>query len=91
VPLWVGEFGADNGSRAAFESGWMANFKAWAKARGVSWCWWNLFAQNVKRAEPVTNVLKASDRDRESFGLMAGQDWAGTSTETIAAALQPLM
>ena len=91
APLWVGEFGADNGSRAAFESGWLANFRAWATARGVSWCWWNLSAQKVKGTEPVTNVLKASDGDRESFGLMAGHDWAGTSSETIAAALQPLL
>jgi len=84
APVWVGEFGQDLASRAAMTSGWMANFLAWAGARGVSWCWWSLSAQTVRGTEPGTGVLKAPDGNREGFGLMCGQDWKGTNAEMIA-------
>lgn len=84
APLWIGEFGQDLGSRAAITSGWMANFFAWAKARNVGVCWWQLSAQTVLGIEPTTNVQKAPDGNREGFGLMAGQDWLGSNTEMIS-------
>jgi endoglucanase len=83
APLYIGEFGVDTGTRAAMTTGWMGNFLAWAKSRGVHWCWWQLSAQQVKGTEPSSNVVKAIDGTRETFGLMAGQDWAGASSEMI--------
>jgi len=84
APLWIGEFGIDTGTRAAMTTGWMAQFRAWAQARGVHWCWWELSAQAVKGTEPCTNAVKAVDGTRETFGLMAGQDWLGSQSEMIA-------
>ena len=84
APLYLGEFGVDTGTRAAMTSGWMAQFRAWAQARGVHWCWWQLSAQAVKGTEPCTNAVKAVDGTRETFGLMAGQDWLGSQSEMIA-------
>jgi len=84
APLWIGEFGIDTGTRAAMTTGWMAQFRAWAQARGVHWSWWELSAQAVKGTEPCTNAVKAVDGTRETFGLMAGQDWLGSQSEMIA-------
>jgi len=81
--VYIGEFGTDTGTRAAMTTGWMARFRAWAQARGVHWCWWQLSAQAVKGTEPCTNAVKAVDGTRETFGLMAGQDWLGSQSETI--------
>lgn len=83
APLWIGEFGQDLGNRANMTSSWMANFLSYAQARHLNWCWWSLSAQTVKGTEPGTNTLKAPDGNRESFGLMAGQDWKGTNSEMI--------
>ena len=85
APLWIGEFGIDTGTRAAMTTGWMAHFRAWAQARGVHWCWWQLSAQAVKGTEPRTNAAKAADGTRETFGLMAGQDWLGSRSDDRAA------
>ena len=66
APLWIGEFGTDTGTRAAMTTGWMAQFRAWAHARGVHWCWWELSAQAVKGTEPCANAVKAVDGTREA-------------------------
>jgi hypothetical protein len=49
----------------------------------VHFCWWQLSAQAVKGTEPCTNKVKALDGAVETFGLMAGQDWLGSHSETI--------
>lgn len=90
APLWVSEFGTDLGTAASMSGGWMANLLAWIAARGVHWCWWQLSAQQVKGTEPVTNVLKAADGQRETYGLMSGQDWLGDQSEVLGL-LAPLM
>jgi endoglucanase len=82
APLWIGEFGTD--TRTVTTSDWMAHFQAWAQARSVHFCWWQLSAQAVKGTEPCTNKVKALDGAVETFGLMAGQDWLGSHSETIA-------
>jgi len=82
APLWIGEFGCDTGTVTT--SDWMAHFQAWAQARSVHFCWWQLSAQAVKGTEPCTNKVKALDGAVETFGLMAGQDWLGSHSETIA-------
>lgn len=84
APVWIGEFGLDTGTRAAMNTGWMAQFRAWAQARGAHWCWWQLSSQAVKGTEPSTGAAKAADGTREPFGLMAGQDWRGSQSEMIA-------
>lgn len=84
APLWIGEFGANTDvSRGSLDTGWLANFLSYANARDLHWCWWELSAQLVKGTEPVTNVLKASDGTRESYGLMSGQDWQGSQSEML--------
>lgn len=85
APLWIGEFGENTDvARNALDTGWFANFLSYAAARTLHWCWWELSAQLVKGTEPVTNVLKASDGTRESYGLMSGQDWLGDQSEVLA-------
>jgi Cellulase (glycosyl hydrolase family 5) len=90
APLWIGEFGTDLGTRSNMTSGWMANFLAWATARQVHWCWWELSALAQMGTEPTTGVVKANDGDRESYGMMQGQDWDGSQTEMLTL-LQPIM
>ena len=70
--------------------GWMSQFLSWAHDRQVHWCWWELSAISALGIEPVTNVVRARDGDRASFGLMQGQDWDGTQT-TMLRLLEPLM
>jgi hypothetical protein len=38
----------------------------------------------VLGTEPTASAQKAKDSDREDFGLIAGQDWLGSSTEMIS-------
>lgn len=83
APLWIGEFGTSLDSHASMTTGWIANFASYANARKLHWCWWELSAQTVKGTEPTTNIPKADDGTRESYGLMAGQDWQGTNTDMI--------
>lgn len=90
APVWVGEFGTDTDRHDAMTSGWMPLFLAWTQARGVHWCWWQMSAETVLAYEPTTNALKTPDGDRETYGLMSGNDWHGTQ-DRIIAALTPVM
>lgn len=90
APLWIGEFGTDLGKRANMSGGWTGNILAYLAARDLHWCWWQLSAQSVLATEPCTNAAKAADGDRESYGLMQGQDWLGGQSEMITI-LTPLM
>ena len=90
APLWIGEFGTNTDVHDSMTRGWMPQFLAWAAARGVHWCWWQLNAETVLSIEPVTNVTKTVDGDRETYGLMSGDDWNGSQARTMAA-LAPIM
>jgi hypothetical protein len=85
APVWVGEFGANtDASTAAEDAGWLPQFLAYAAARQLHWCWWELAAQSVLGTEPATNVVKMQPGTREGFGLMSGQDWLGSQVDTLA-------
>lgn len=85
APLWVGEFGANTDvNTAAMHSGWLPNFIAYAAARGLHWCWWELGSTAVLGTEPSTNAVKMQPGQREAFSLTAGQDWTGTQTDMLA-------
>jgi endoglucanase len=84
APVWAGEFGIDTTSRANLTGGWLPDFAAWARLRGVHFCWWQMNAQTVLGHEPCTNRLVVPDGNEETYGLMAGQDWQGSASETIA-------
>jgi len=91
APLWIGEVGTSTDvSTAALGTGWFPQFLDWAAARDVHFCWWELAATSVLGTEPATNVVKVQPGQRESFGLMSGQDWLG-SQEDVLAMLTPLM
>lgn len=83
APVWVGEFGANTDSAATLTSGWLPLFLSWAQSRGVHWCWWQMSAETVLAHEPVTNKLKTVDGDRETYGLLSGQDWCGSQDRVI--------
>lgn len=91
APLWIGEAGCSTDvSLAAFTSGWLPAFMAWAQARRVHWCWWELAATGVLGTEPATGKVQAEPGRREPFGLMAGHDWGGSQAAALAV-LAPLM
>ena len=91
APVWVGEFGCDNDKPATFAGGgWFGNFAAWAKARDIDWCWWQMDGTMRKGTTPQTNVLQMADGDRAGFGLFAS-DWSGPANRAQLEALQALM
>ena len=90
APVWIGEFGTNTDVHDGMTSGWMPLFLSWASTRGVHWCWWQLSAETVLSIEPATNALKAPDGDRETYGLMSGDDWRGSQARALAA-LAPIM
>jgi endoglucanase len=86
APVWIGEFGANTDvSTAAQDSGWLEWFLAYYASRPLAGaCWWELSATDVLGTEPTTNVVKAQPGAREGFGLMSGQDWAGSQADILA-------
>lgn len=91
APLWIGEFGASTDvPLAAMQSGWLPQFISWAARRGLHTCWWELGATAVLGTQPATNAVKMQAGQREAYGLMAGQDWAGTQADALAM-LAPLI
>lgn len=85
APLWIGEFGANTDvATASLNTGWLASFLSYANARTLHWCWWELSATAVKGTEPTTNVAKANEGQRETYGLMSGQDWQGDQVQVLA-------
>src|SRR4029077_17290644 len=91
VPLWVGEFGSDTDvPLASMRRNWLPMFIAYAAKRNLHWCWWELCATAVKGTEPSTGTPKTALGQRESFGLMAGQDWLGTQASLLDT-LKPIM
>jgi len=91
APLLVGEFGANTDVQTSqMTAGWLPQFITWAAKRGVHWVWWELGATMVTGTEPTTGVLKAPAGRRETFGLLAGQDWGGTQAGLMDM-LKPLM
>ena len=91
APVWIGEFGTGtDGPPAALDTGWFQHFLSYADARGLHTCWWELSATAVKGTQPVTNMILVQEGQRESYGLMSGQDWLGSQTDVLAL-LRPLM
>ncbi len=90
APLWIGEFGTNTDVHDGMTAGWMPLFLSWAATRNVHWCWWQLSAETVLGIEPTTNALKTPDGDRETYGLMSGDDWRGSQARTLTA-LTPIM
>lgn len=91
APVWIGEFGTGtDGPPAALDTGWFQHFLSYADARGLHTCWWELSATAVKGTQPVTNMILVQEGQRESYGLMSGQDWLGSQTDVLAL-LRPLL
>jgi endoglucanase len=91
APLWIGEFGiSTDQSTAGLNTGWFPQFLSYAQARVLHTCWWELNATAVLGIQPVTNITEASPGQRESYGLMSGQDWQGSQADVIAM-IEPLM
>lgn len=86
APLWIGECGSNTDAATAdFSHGWFPNFLAWMRAHPeVGWCWWTVNATEQQGTEPGTNIVKVKDGGREGFGLLAGQDWRGSQSDTLA-------
>lgn len=86
APVWIGEFGTDNGGNLG---GWFARFLAWASQTDADWCWWQLDGTNVAGTDPQTGVRKATLGTRASFGLF-NPAWNGTSNPALLKALQAI-
>jgi hypothetical protein len=84
APVWIGECGSNtDASRQDFNHGWFPNFLRWAQENGSHWCWWTLDATEQQGTEPGTNIVRIKDGQGEGFGLLHGQDWRATQSDTL--------
>ncbi|HVI77046.1 MAG TPA: cellulase family glycosylhydrolase, partial [Candidatus Acidoferrum sp.] len=90
APLWIGEFGINTDKPSNLTGGWWSNFMTYTRERNLDVCLWHLDGTLHVAHEPVTNLLKAEEGQRESFSLYAS-DWMGPSTPTLLTQLQGLM
>ena len=60
LPLYLGEFGVDNGAPAADRKKWLSWIRMQAEARDISWAHWNMYqnTDSSKGMGPWTNTEK---------------------------------
>jgi hypothetical protein len=90
APLWIGEFGVNSGSDFSVSNGWFPNIIRWLGETDADWCLWHLDATLHEAHEPVTNVVKATEGQRETFTIFAA-DWTTVSNPDLLSSLQSVM
>jgi hypothetical protein len=102
APVWLGEFGIDEGGMANFALGptsqagnaatgvWWTNIYAWLTQTDADWCWWGLNAQHPQGTTPYTNKLQFNWGDRAGESVLAA-DWAGVANPAVLELLQEIM
>lgn len=101
APVWIGEFGIDQGGMANFGLGptsqtgnaqtgvWWNNIFAWLKQTDADWCWWGLNPAHAQATTPGTGQLQFNWGDRAGEGVLAA-DWSGVANPAVLALLQEI-
>jgi endoglucanase len=102
APVWLGEFGIDEGGMANFGLGptsqagnaatgvWWKNIHAWLTQTDADWCWWGLNAQHPQGTTPNTGKLQFNWGDRAGESVLSA-DWAGVANPAVLEQLQDIM
>jgi endoglucanase len=102
APVWIGEFGIDEGGMANFALGptsqagnaetgvWWTNIYAWLTQTDADWCWWGLNAQHPQGTTPYTNTLQFNWGDRAGESVLSA-DWTGLQNPAVLEQLQEIM
>ncbi len=102
APVWLGEFGIDEGGMANFALGptsqagtaqtgvWWKNIYAWLTQTDADWCWWGLNPTHAKSTTPGTGKLQFNQGDRAGEGILAA-DWTGVANPAVMELLQDIM
>ena len=99
APVWLGEFGIDQGAMANFGLGrpgqegsaqtanWWSNIYEWLKQTDADWCWWGLNPTHAQSTTPSTGQFQFNWGDRAGEGILAA-DWSGVANPAVLALLQ---
>lgn len=102
APVWLGEFGIDEGGMANFGLGptsqtgnaqtgvWWSNLYAWLKQTDGDWCWWGLNPLHGKATTPATGQLQFNWGDRGGEGVLC-TDWTGVANPAVLELFQDIM
>ncbi len=102
APVWIGEFGIDEGGMANFGLGptsqagnaatgaWWNNIYAWLTQTDADWCWWGLNPTHPQGTTPATGQLQFNWGDRAGEGILSA-DWAGVANPAVLELLQAIM
>ena len=102
APIWLGEFGIDEGGMANFGLGpssqkgsaetgvWWTNMYAWLTQTDADWCWWGLNPTHAKGTTPVTGALQFNWGDHAGEGILSA-DWAGVANPVVLDLLQDII
>jgi endoglucanase len=102
APVWLGEFGIDEGGMANFGLGptsqagnaatgvWWSNVYAWLTQTDADWCWWGLNPTHPKGTTPNTGQLQYNWGDRAVEGVVS-RDWTGLNNPAVLELMQAIM
>jgi endoglucanase len=102
APIWIGEFGVDEGGMANFGLGetsqagsaetgvWWKNIYAWLTQTDADWCWWGLNPHHGKATTPVTGQLQFNWGDRAGEGVLAA-GWTGAANPAVLEMMKEVM
>jgi endoglucanase len=102
APVWLGEFGIDQGRMANFGLGppteagsaatgvWWGNIYAWLTQTDADWCWWGLNPAHARSTTPATGQLQSNWGDRAGEGILAA-DWTGVANPAVLELLQAII
>ena len=102
APVWIGEFGIDQGGMANFGLGpagqagnaatgvWWGNIYAWLTQTDADWCWWGLNPTHAKSTTPGTGQFQFNQGDRAGEGILAA-DWTGVANPAVLDLLRAII
>ncbi|HEY1625364.1 MAG TPA: cellulase family glycosylhydrolase [Streptosporangiaceae bacterium] len=102
APVWLGEFGIDEGGMANFALGptsqagtaqtgvWWTNIYNWLTQTDGDWCWWGLNPEHPKGTTPNTGQLQFNWGDRAGESVLSA-DWTGVANPAVLELLQAIM
>jgi endoglucanase len=102
APIWIGEFGIDEGGMANFALGptsqagsaetgaWWTNIYAWLTQTDADWCWWGLNPQHPQGTTPDTGQLQFNWGDRAGESVLSA-DWTGLANPAVFELMQEIM
>lgn len=93
APVWLGEFGIDQGdiaNPASRAGAWWSDVYAWIEQHDADWCWWGLNPVHAKGTTPATGQPQSSWGARAGEGVLAA-DWTGVANPQVLELFQAIM